>query len=107
MSRILVLSLEPGNRIEEILRCLEDSGEDLRVIGSEAELAELLDCGCEDPAVLTGDGAFGSECLRIAGALREAGHTCPLVWWTEGVSLALAVAAMRAGISDIVQTSDG
>lgn len=75
------------------------------MVESEAELCAALEGG--DGAILTGEGPLGGECLRIAGQLRDAGHICPMIWHADTISLDLAMMAMRAGISDIVQASEG
>ncbi|MDP9170940.1 MAG: sigma-54 dependent transcriptional regulator [Acidobacteriota bacterium] len=106
MPKILLLSLEPDHKFEILSRCLEEAGGEALAVGSGAELAASLDQGA-DGAILTGDGAAGLECMLIAGRLREAGYTCPLVWQTGTVSVDLSMHAMRSGISDIVPTSDG
>jgi len=107
LERTVFFAADPGYQVGGLREALRASGSDLVVADCEASLLSLVDQFSPRCAVV-----FHQPCLEravdLAHQVRLIDCSCPLVVLTSVISAEAAVAAMRAGISDLIdETASG
>ena len=88
----------PATLREALTAC----GCEMLLAPSEARLLESLDRFSPDCTVILSSPVMDPDAERVVQRIRSIDHSCPLVIMTSGISAEIAICAMRAGATDML-----
>lgn len=103
--RAVLFAQEGGSVTGDLGEALKGASIEATSAGSREQLAQLVSCLSPSFAIILCTAVVDDETLQTAELVRRIDRSCPLLIMASSVSTQAAISAMRAGASDLLETS--